>query len=149
MSDFTYFLNQLIFGLKTEQKTIWQEKLRTTWHNGKLHGSMTLEIYIFAQLWNSFPEELKTITQKIIYINVTEDLFVKKKTKTINIKIAKQISIMLKSKSLLILPAKKTKITKASWGVDDNKIFRFRNDLLWTELGGNYFLCTKTFQRNE
>ena len=75
---------------------------------------MTLEIYIFAQLWNSFPEELKTITQKIIYINVTEDLFVKKKTKTINIKIAKQMSIMLKSKSLLILPAKKTKITKAS-----------------------------------
>ena len=80
MSHFTYFLNKLILGLKTEQKTIWQQKLRTTWHNGKLHGSMTLEIYIFAQLWNSFPEELKTITQKIIYINVTEDLFVKKKT---------------------------------------------------------------------
>ena len=30
------------------------------------------EIYMFVQLWNSFPEELKTTKQKIIYINVTK-----------------------------------------------------------------------------
>ena len=34
---------------------------------------------MFVQLWNSFGEELKTTKQKIIYTNVTEGLFVKKK----------------------------------------------------------------------
>ena len=34
---------------------------------------------MFVQLWNSFPEELTT-KQKIIYTNVTEDLFVRKES---------------------------------------------------------------------
>ena len=40
---------------------------------------MTLRIRVFVQLRNLFPEELQTTKQKIIYNNVTEDLFVKKK----------------------------------------------------------------------
>ena len=44
-----------------------------------LYGLMTLGIHVFIQLWDSFPEELKTIKQKIIYTNVMEDLFMKKK----------------------------------------------------------------------
>ena len=35
-------------------KTI-RQKLRTTWYNGKLHGSTILGIHMFAKLWNSFP----------------------------------------------------------------------------------------------
>ena len=31
----------------------------------------------------------------------------------------------------------------------DDKTFGFRNDLLWTGLGGNYFLWAKTFSRKE
>ena len=62
-----------------KQKTIISEKLRTTWYNSKLHGSMTLGIHVFVKLWNLFPEELKTTKQKIKYTNVTKDLFVKKK----------------------------------------------------------------------
>ena len=27
----------------------------------------------------------------------------------------------------------------------DHKMFKFRNDLLWTGLGGKYFICAKTF----
>ena len=49
------------------------------WQHSKLHGSMILGIHMFVQLGNLFPEELKTRKQKITYINVTEDLFVKKK----------------------------------------------------------------------
>ena len=59
--------------------TIKQQKLRTTWYNIELHGSMTLGIYLHVQLWNSFPEELKTTKRMITYTNVTEDLFLKKK----------------------------------------------------------------------
>ena len=29
--------------------------------------------------------------------------------------------------------------------LNDDKMFRFRNNLLWTGLRGNYFLWTKTF----
>ena len=29
-----------------------------------LHGSITLGIYMFVQLWNSFPEELKNRTEE-------------------------------------------------------------------------------------
>ena len=36
-------------------------------------------IYMFVQLWNSFPEGLKATKQTIIYTNITEDLFLKKK----------------------------------------------------------------------
>ena len=52
------------------------------------YGSRNFGIYMFPQLWNSFSEEL--IQQnRIIYINVMEDLFVKKKKwyKIINITI--------------------------------------------------------------
>ena len=49
-----------------------QQKTRTTSYNCKLHGSMTLEIHIFAQLSNLFSEELKT-KQKIKYTHVMED----------------------------------------------------------------------------
>ena len=41
---------------------------------------MALEIHMFVQMWNSFPEELKTAKQKIIYTNAMEDLSVKKKS---------------------------------------------------------------------
>ena len=78
MLNFIYFQNKLILGLKTKQEATWQQKLRTTWYNGKLHGSMNLGMYVFLQLWNSFSEGLKTIKRKIIYTNVTEDLFDKK-----------------------------------------------------------------------
>ena len=44
-----------------------------------LHGLMTLGILTFVQLWNSFPEELKTTKQKIIHTNIMEVLFMKKK----------------------------------------------------------------------
>ena len=46
---------------------------------------------MFVQLWNSFSEELKTTKLEIIYKNVTEDLFVKKKKRyrVIDITIAK------------------------------------------------------------
>ena len=43
---------------------------------------MTLGIHKFVQLWNQFTEELKTAKQKIIYTNVTEDFFKKKKNDT-------------------------------------------------------------------
>ena len=35
---------------------------------------MTLGTNVLVELWNSFPEELKTTKQKIISINVTKDL---------------------------------------------------------------------------
>ena len=34
---------------------------------------------MFVQLWNSFPEELETAKQKIVYVNVMEDLSLKKR----------------------------------------------------------------------
>ena len=37
---------------------------------------------MFVQLWNLFPEKLKTTKQKIIFTNVMEDLFAKKKKMT-------------------------------------------------------------------
>ena len=36
-----------------------------------MNQSMTLGIYMSAQLWKSFPEELKTTKQKNMYTNVT------------------------------------------------------------------------------
>ena len=59
-----------------------QQKTRTTSYNCKLHGSMTLEIHIFAQLSNLFSEELKT-KQKIKYTHVMEDFSWRKKWITI------------------------------------------------------------------
>ena len=45
------FYNKPILEPKMKQKTAtgWQ-KLRTTWCNGKLHGSMTLGIHVFVKL---------------------------------------------------------------------------------------------------
>ena len=37
MFDFTYFYNKLILEPKMKQKTDTEQKLRTTWCNGKLH----------------------------------------------------------------------------------------------------------------
>ena len=37
---------------------------------------MTFGMHMFIQLWKSFPEELKTTQQKMIYTNIMEDLFV-------------------------------------------------------------------------
>ena len=43
---------------------------------------------MFVQLWNSFPEESETAKQKIVYVNVMEDLSLKKRWyKIINITI--------------------------------------------------------------
>ena len=64
--------------LDLKQKTTREQKLWSTSYKGKLHGLMAYEIHMFIQLWNSFPEELKT-KQKIIYTYVMEDLFMKKK----------------------------------------------------------------------
>ena len=54
-------------------KTATQQKLRTSWYSGKFYG------WVFVQLKYSFPEELKTTKQKIIYTNVTKGLFAKRK----------------------------------------------------------------------
>ena len=55
---------------------------------------MTLRIPMFVQLWNSFLEELKTTKQKIIFTNVTKDLFVKKK----DTKLKSQVKFLVKSR---------------------------------------------------
>ena len=62
-SNFKRFWNKLILELKTKQKTTEQQKLKTAWYNRKLHESITLGIHMFVQLWNLFPEELKTTKQ--------------------------------------------------------------------------------------
>ena len=40
---------------------------------------MASRIHMFVQLWNSFPEELKTTKHKIVHTNVMEDLFMKER----------------------------------------------------------------------
>ena len=49
---------------------------------------------MFVQLWNSFPEELKTTKQKIIFTNVTKGLFAKKK----DTKLKSQVKFLVKSR---------------------------------------------------
>ena len=44
-----------------------------------LHGPMTLGMHMFVQLRSLFRGEFKTTKQKIINVNVTEDLFMKEK----------------------------------------------------------------------
>ena len=74
---------------------------------------MTLGIYMFIQLWNSFPEKLKT--KKIIYTNATEDLFLRKKWyKIISIAKVQKMSTMLQGKTYILLTfptIKKIKMT--------------------------------------
>ena len=60
--------------------------MRFLWHgdNGKKIVYFAIMIHLirtlmFVQLWNFFLEKLKTTKQKIIYADVTEDLFMKKK----------------------------------------------------------------------
>ena len=74
----TLHISKINSILDFKQKTTREQKLWSTSCKGKLHGLMAYEIHMFIQLWNSFPEELKT-KQKIIYTYVMEDLFMKKK----------------------------------------------------------------------
>ena len=71
-----------------------QQKTRTTSYNCKLHGSMTLEIHIFAQLSNLFSEELKT-KQKIKYTHEEKNELQSQKVK--------KMCIMLQGKNYILL----------------------------------------------
>ena len=78
---------------------------------------------MFVQLWNSFPEELETAKQKIVYVNVMEDLSLKKRWyEIINIIIVESTEHVYMSQSktyiLLTLPTIKTKIQNGTWEVD-------------------------------
>lgn len=58
--------------------------------------------------------------------------------------------IMLQGKIyiLLSLSTIKTKIEMVPKERTGHKTFQFRNDLNWTGLGENYFLCAKAFLGN-
>ena len=107
-----------------------------------------MDTYIFVQLWNSFPEELKTTKQKIIHTNITEDLFLKKKiyikvftvtesTENVyhvtwqNLYFAQDLQNLYFYHALCI---KKLKMAGKEW-TDKSE-----NDLLWT-----WLLWSKTF----
>ena len=112
---------------------------------------MTLVIHIFVQLWNTFPDELKTTKQKIIHTNVMGDLLVKEK-------MLQSYKHYNRRKYRKCLPCYKVKLTFCSCSIQkkkqklkmaakewiDDKMFQFRNDLLWLGLGGNYLLWAKT-----
>ena len=116
---------------------------------------MTLGIHKFVQLWNQFTEELKTAKQKIIYTNVTEDFFKKKKNDTE----LKNMTIVESTESVYDVTSQnlhsvhasynKNKLKMAAKEWTDDKVFQFRNNLLWIGLGGKYFLWAKAFQGKE
>ena len=69
---------------------------------------------MFVDLQNLFPEESKTIKQKIMYRNVTEDLSMKKKNdiklETLQLRKVQKMSTMLQRKTYIFLPLPTIKI---------------------------------------
>ena len=65
----TWHSSKINSFLDLKLKSKKHQKLRTNWYNGKLHESMIVRINIFVQLWNFFPEELKTKKTKQEYIH--------------------------------------------------------------------------------
>ena len=57
--------------------------------------------------------------------------------------------LQVKTYILLTIPTLKTKIKNTAKEWTENTKFRFRNDLIWTELGGNYLLWAKACHGNE
>ena len=75
----TLYVSKINPFLDLKRNTTIRQKLRTTWYDAKLHGSTSLVIFMFVQLWNSFPQELKKTFREekkkwyeIIIITVTE-----------------------------------------------------------------------------
>ena len=62
-------INKPILEFKTKQNTIRQQRLKPSLYTAvpKLRRSITLGIHIFAQLWNSFPEELEIYSEDYIH----------------------------------------------------------------------------------
>ena len=55
------------------------------------------------------------------------------------------MSTMLLGKTYILLMLTTIKLNVAAMESTDNEMFRFRNNLLWTGMGGNYLLWVKIF----